>query len=149
MFNHCMDCSYLSVNRVIGVIGLGEFFISTSGSIALCVTDHVDLYVNNTTCLSAVYFGLFLHHANVDSSKVRAYITAGHQASPTVTVETRIVWRSRGTRTISGTTMRVTPNCSLSVKQSKKQYEPVREKTYNLGFNQVRHKPACTVTEDG
>ena len=27
--------------------------------------------------------------------------------------------------------------------------EPVREKTNNLDFDQVRHKPACTVTEDG
>ena len=26
-------------------------------------------------------------------------------------------------------------------------YEPVREKTNNLGSDQVRHKPACTVTE--
>ena len=27
--------------------------------------------------------------------------------------------------------------------------EPVREKTNNLGSDQVRHKPACTVTADG
>ena len=27
--------------------------------------------------------------------------------------------------------------------------EPVREKTNNLGSDQVRHKPDCTVTEDG
>ena len=27
--------------------------------------------------------------------------------------------------------------------------EPVREKTNNLGSDQVRHKPGCTVTEDG
>ena len=27
--------------------------------------------------------------------------------------------------------------------------EPVHEKTNNLGSNQVRHKPGCTVTEDG
>ena len=27
--------------------------------------------------------------------------------------------------------------------------EPVREKTNNLGFDQVRHKPRCTITEDG
>ena len=27
--------------------------------------------------------------------------------------------------------------------------EPVHEKTNNLGSDQVRHKPACTVTEDG
>ena len=27
--------------------------------------------------------------------------------------------------------------------------EPVREKTNNLGSDQVRHKPACTSTEDG
>ena len=27
--------------------------------------------------------------------------------------------------------------------------EPVREKTNNLGFDQVRHKLGCTVTEDG
>ena len=27
--------------------------------------------------------------------------------------------------------------------------EPVREKTNNLGYDQVRHKPGCTVTEDG
>ena len=30
-----------------------------------------------------------------------------------------------------------------------KQFEPVREKTDNLGSDQVRHKPDCTVTEDG
>ena len=28
-------------------------------------------------------------------------------------------------------------------------YEPVREKHNNLGSYQVRHKPGCTVTEDG
>ena len=28
-------------------------------------------------------------------------------------------------------------------------YDPVREKTNNLGFDQVRHKPGCTSTEDG
>ena len=27
--------------------------------------------------------------------------------------------------------------------------EPVREKTNNLGSDKVRHKPGCTVTEDG
>ena len=27
--------------------------------------------------------------------------------------------------------------------------EPVHEKTNNLGSDQVRHKPGCTVTEDG
>ena len=27
--------------------------------------------------------------------------------------------------------------------------EPVREKTNNLGSDQVQHKPGCTVTEDG
>ena len=27
--------------------------------------------------------------------------------------------------------------------------EPVREKTNSLGSDQVRHKPGCTVTEDG
>ena len=27
--------------------------------------------------------------------------------------------------------------------------EPVREKTNNLGSDQVRHKQGCTVTEDG
>ena len=27
--------------------------------------------------------------------------------------------------------------------------EPVREKTNNLGSDQVRHKPGCTVTEKG
>ena len=27
--------------------------------------------------------------------------------------------------------------------------EPVGEKTNNLGSHQVRHKPGCTVTEDG
>ena len=27
--------------------------------------------------------------------------------------------------------------------------EPVREKTNNLGSDQVRHKPGCAVTEDG
>ena len=30
-----------------------------------------------------------------------------------------------------------------------KEYEPVREKTNNLGSEQVQHKPGCTVTEDG
>ena len=28
-------------------------------------------------------------------------------------------------------------------------YEPVHEKTNNLGSDLVRHKPACTITEDG
>ena len=28
-------------------------------------------------------------------------------------------------------------------------YEPVREKINNLGSDQVRYKPGCTVTEDG
>ena len=28
-------------------------------------------------------------------------------------------------------------------------YEPVREKTNDLGSDQVRHKPGSTVTEDG
>ena len=28
-------------------------------------------------------------------------------------------------------------------------YEPVHEKTNNLGSDQVQHKPGCTVTEDG
>ena len=28
-------------------------------------------------------------------------------------------------------------------------YKPLREKTNNLGFDKVRHKPGCTVTEDG
>ena len=28
-------------------------------------------------------------------------------------------------------------------------YDPVREKAYNLGSDQVRHKPGCTVTEAG
>ena len=28
-------------------------------------------------------------------------------------------------------------------------YEPVHEKTNNLGSDQVRYKPGCTVTEDG
>ena len=28
-------------------------------------------------------------------------------------------------------------------------YEPVHEKSNNLGSDQVRHKPGCTVTEDG
>ena len=27
--------------------------------------------------------------------------------------------------------------------------EPAREKTNNLGSDQVQHKPTCTVTEDG
>ena len=27
--------------------------------------------------------------------------------------------------------------------------EPLREKTNNLGSDQARHKPTCTVTEDG
>ena len=27
--------------------------------------------------------------------------------------------------------------------------EPVREKTNNMVSDQVRHKPGCTVTEDG
>ena len=28
-------------------------------------------------------------------------------------------------------------------------YEPVREKTNNLGSDKVRHRPGCTVTEVG
>ena len=32
---------------------------------------------------------------------------------------------------------------------SNKFNEPVREKSNNLGSDQVRHKPGCTVTEDG
>ena len=28
-------------------------------------------------------------------------------------------------------------------------FEPVRKKTNNLGSDQVRHKPGCTVAEDG
>ena len=28
-------------------------------------------------------------------------------------------------------------------------FEPLHEKIYNLGFHQVRHKPGCTVTDDG
>ena len=28
-------------------------------------------------------------------------------------------------------------------------FEPVHEKTNNLGSDQVRHKPGCTFTEDG
>ena len=28
-------------------------------------------------------------------------------------------------------------------------YEPVREKTNNVGSDQVQHKLGCTVTEDG
>ena len=31
----------------------------------------------------------------------------------------------------------------------KKTSEPVHEKTNTLGSDQVRHKPGCTVTEDG
>ena len=31
----------------------------------------------------------------------------------------------------------------------RKTYEPVREKTNNLGSDQVQHKTACTITEDG
>ena len=27
-------------------------------------------------------------------------------------------------------------------------FEPVREKTNNLGCDQVRHKPGCTITEE-
>ena len=38
------------------------------------------------------------------------------------------------------------PNCIGSVQLL---YEPVREKTNNLGSDQVRHKPGCTVAEDG
>ena len=30
-----------------------------------------------------------------------------------------------------------------------KVYEPVREKTNNLGSDQVQHKLGCTVTDDG
>ena len=37
---------------------------------------------------------------------------------------------------------RITPETPLS-------YEPVHKKTNNLGFRTGRHKPACTVTEDG
>ena len=28
-------------------------------------------------------------------------------------------------------------------------YEPLREKTNNLGSDQARHKPGCTITEEG
>ena len=30
-----------------------------------------------------------------------------------------------------------------------KEFEPVHGKTNNLGSDQVRHKPSCTVAEDG
>ena len=30
-----------------------------------------------------------------------------------------------------------------------KTYEPVGEKTKNLGYDQAQHKPGCTVIEDG
>ena len=39
--------------------------------------------------------------------------------------------------------------CSRNHINDKTLNEPVREKTNNLGSDQVRHKPACTVTEDG
>ena len=35
--------------------------------------------------------------------------------------------------------------CQFSIKS----YEPCHEKTNILVFDQVRHKPGCTVTEDG
>ena len=35
------------------------------------------------------------------------------------------------------------------MKERKGSDEPVHEKTNNLGSDQVRHKPGCTVTEDG
>ena len=45
-------------------------------------------------------------------------------------------WQKRGYRYYSG-------RCYNSLT------EPVREKTNNLGSDQVQHKPDCTVTEDG
>ena len=38
---------------------------------------------------------------------------------------------------------------SFNMLPGTKAYEPVREKTNNLGSDQVRHKPGCTVTEYG
>ena len=35
------------------------------------------------------------------------------------------------------------------IRYNKEIYEPVCEKTNNLGSDQVQHKPVCTVTEDG
>ena len=33
-------------------------------------------------------------------------------------------------------------------KKNKKTFEPFCEKTNNLGSNQFRHKPGCTITEE-
>ena len=33
--------------------------------------------------------------------------------------------------------------------RNKNLFEPVREKTNNLGSDQARYKPGCTVAEDG
>ena len=38
---------------------------------------------------------------------------------------------------------------SISGSYNKERYEPVRKKTNNMGSDRVRHKPGCTVTEDG
>ena len=35
------------------------------------------------------------------------------------------------------------------ISDRKRQYEPRHEKANLLVFDQVRHKPGCTVTEDG
>ena len=53
MFNFCIDCTYLSVNKV-NVMGEN----STLNRISLCVTrSFIDLLVYNTTCFSAVICG--------------------------------------------------------------------------------------------
>ena len=51
--------------------------------------------------------------------------------------------------TASGDCGSVTGYCNVHVRVLKQIYEPVHEKTNNLGSDQVRHKPACTVAEDG
>ena len=48
-----------------------------------------------------------------------------------------------------GYSTRALVTAALIWKNKQLQYEPVREKTNNLGSDQVRHKPGCTVTEEG
>ena len=45
--------------------------------------------------------------------------------------------------------MRVELSLSICQVSSSIPYEPLREKTNTLGSDQVRHKPGCSITEDG
>ena len=48
-----------------------------------------------------------------------------------------------------GVTTPLTEEISVNARNSQLSFEPVREKTNNLGSDQVRQKPNCTVIEDG